>query len=111
MELMGRLVPTPWIALCVCVFGSTRRLAVRLWPHVEASPTLLWHLSQIDDLNGQPGAWAQRCKHLSQTLTPQMLLDASLKLAPETGRCRDGEVVHFEETILSGLDREGRWRW
>jgi hypothetical protein len=107
---MARLVPTPWIALCVVVFGSTRRLAVRLWPCIDASPTLLWQLGRIDDVGGQRDVWVERCRHLSEVLTPQMLFDATVRLAPE-GRRRDGEVLHFEETILSGLDAEGRWRW
>jgi hypothetical protein len=110
MELMGRLVPTPWIALCVVVFGATRRLAVRLWPFIDASPTLLWQLGRIDDLDGQRDAWVQRCKHLSEVLSPQMILSATLRAAPE-GRKRDPEVIAFEETVLTGLDREGHWRW
>jgi hypothetical protein len=72
---------------------------------------LLWQLGRIDDLDGQRDAWVQRCKHLSETLTPQMLLDASLRVSPEQGRRRDPECIKFEQSVLDALTKEGTWEW
>lgn len=106
---MARLVPTPWIAFVIGLLGGTRKVACALWPHVTCSPTLLFQLGQIDLPPGDV-RWPQRCKFLSQTLTPQMILRATLTLAPE-GRRRDPDVRRLEQSILDALDREGNWSW
>jgi hypothetical protein len=49
-------------------------------------------------------------QQLSETLTPTVLLDATVKLAPE-GRRRDREVVRLEESILQAMSKEGTWGW
>jgi hypothetical protein len=107
---MGRLVPTAWIGVLVTIFGCTRKLAVRLWPYVPATPDLLWRLSRVHDAGPQYGAWVECMRHLSETLTPAMFFAATLQVAPE-GRRRDTAVIRLEESILKALDREGNWQW
>jgi hypothetical protein len=107
---MARLVPTPWIAVVTGIFGGTRRVAVQLWPLIPCSALLLWQLDQIGAIPASHRACGERMRRLSEVLSPQTLLDATLRLSPE-GRKRDPDVHKLEQSILDAIDREGHWQW
>jgi hypothetical protein len=56
--------------------------------------------------------WEKRMRRLSELLSPQSLITASLKLSPEVkGKRRDLDCVRFEESVLAAMDKTGQWQW
>jgi hypothetical protein len=78
-------VPLVWVAIVEHLFGMSPKFAIRLWPCMIITPTVLWQLSQVDALPTSKDQWAARVRRLSELLTPAMMLRASLK--PEFDSC------------------------
>jgi len=51
-----------------------------------------------------------RVRRLSELLSPDQMIRASLKMSPE-GKRRDQQCIKFEESVLLVLDSHGRWDW
>jgi hypothetical protein len=104
-------VPLFWLRwLKGLFFVEDEKFACKLWSELDATPTLLFQISICDHSEASIELWRARMRHLRGILHPQALLDASLRVAPETGRPRMPSAIHFEDELLSLLDRDGGWR-
>jgi hypothetical protein len=104
------VVPRFWVLLMAELFGTSQKLACRLWRQLDVSAALLYQIGICDSSDAARPAWVNRVRHLSRLLPPAALLEASAKVAPE-GQVRPREVTDFEETVLGLLDNQGQWRW
>ena len=106
---MSHLVPTFWLRWCATMFGVQRRFACRLWGALDVSAALLYQIGICDPSEAPRDVWQARMRHFRDLLAPSALLEASLKVAPETGKPRCADAVKFEEGVLFMLDARGHW--
>jgi hypothetical protein len=103
-------IPVLWLWFITQLFDMPRSFALKLWPHVIVTPTVLFQMAVVDQAPPSKEVWLQRLRRLSELLQPAMLFQASLTLSPE-GKRRDQQCIKFEESILLALDDQGRWDW
>jgi hypothetical protein len=82
-------------------------LAKELWQQLYPSQSqpIMYQLSRIQDLGGQP----QAIIRFGQLAKPQLLLTLCARLAPEDGRQRREDVRLLEESILQRTGPDGQW--
>jgi hypothetical protein len=88
-------------------------LANEIWAHLDNRDQIAWRLRTLEGRAGQhriTSGILEHTRRLSRTLTPRMLLKATLAIAPE-GTTRPAEIVKFEKAILNCCTKDGAWRW
>ena len=99
--------PHPFfVVLLERVLKLDAKITKRLWATLY--PTELHGLIlQADFVWGSTGS--QGVELLAKRLSPQLLISACLRLAPENGQRRDRGVLEAEERILQRVGRDGQW--
>ena len=103
---MKQRPPDFWVRLLYELGGVDRKLAGELWGRLYPTERtqLLFTMNRVTDSGMHPAT----ITHLAQALSPALLMELCLHVAPENGQVRRADVRRLEEQILS-RSKNGAW--